>query len=215
MPHAEVECLMPKTSLFVEYEAPAYAYFPLDGVASVVAMTSDRNTVEVGFAGHEGVIGAYHLLGPAKVPTRCFVQIRDAFLRIPFSDLKAANGSSEEIRSRVLEFIQVDSLSVSQMAACNQIHDLETRLARSLLMATDRHKSYTLSVTHEILAEMIGARRSTVTVIAGGLQKKGLIRYSRGALEVLDPHGLDLVACHCYQVSKGLFNSLYEPMPAP
>ena len=209
-PHMVSQAMKLKSVLFAEYERPSFAYFPLDGVASVVALAKAGESAEVGFIGCEGIVGAYHLLGPAKVPTRCFVQIEGDFLRIPFTELLSAYGSTPEIRTRVHEFIQADSLSVSQMAGCNQMHDHGTRLARWLLMAMDRHGSETLAVTHEILAEMIGARRTTVTVIVGSLQRRGLIRCERRRLSILDRKGLENAACDCYGIARNLFDGLYQ-----
>jgi CRP-like cAMP-binding protein len=108
-------------------------------VASVVALTDKGETSEVGFIGCEGVTAAYHLLGPAKVSTRCFVQIEGTFLRVPFPDLRELYETSANLRARLHEFVQADSLSVSQMAGCNQMHPMIKRLARWLLMADDRH----------------------------------------------------------------------------
>jgi CRP-like cAMP-binding protein len=109
-----------KTVLYAEDETPSFAYFPLSGVASVVALTPEGRSSEVGFIGCEGVTGAYHLLGPAEVPMRCFVQIEGDFPRVPFSDLRTAYENSGEFRSRLHQFIQADSLIVSQMAGFGQ-----------------------------------------------------------------------------------------------
>jgi CRP-like cAMP-binding protein len=199
-----------KTVLYAEDETPPFAYFPLSGVASVVALTPEGRSSEVGFIGCEGVTGAYHLLGPAEVPTRCFVQIEGDFLRVPFSDLRTAYENSSEFRSRFHQFIQADSLIVSQMAGCNQMHALAPRLARWLLMADERHKADTLGVTHEILAEMIAAQRATVTIALGKFKKNGLISYSRGEVIITDKKGLEDAACDCYVTERKLFRGLYR-----
>ena len=199
-----------KTALFLERETPKLAYFPLSGVASIVAVGSDGGVSEVGFMGREGVSGAYHLLGPAKVPTRCFVQIEGEFLAVPFAAVRRAYDTSEEFRRYLLEFVQADSLAVSQIAGCNQMHKLDMRLARWLLMAYDRHESHRLRVTHEILAEMVASSRSTVTQVLLRLKRKGLIEYSRGQLVILDREGLEAAACDCYPIAKSLFSNLYH-----
>jgi CRP-like cAMP-binding protein len=209
MTRAVEQTMQLKTVLYAEYETPRLAYFPLSGVASVVALTAEGQTSEVGFVGCEGVVGAYHLLGPASVPTRCFVQIEGDFIRVPFADLRSAYLSSDEIRTRLHEFIQADSLSVSQIAGCNQMHQIGPRLARWLLMADDRHKSDTLGVTHDILAEMIASRRTTITKISLGLKRRGLVTYSRGQIKILDRAGLERAACDCYNIAKKLFTDLY------
>lgn len=204
------EMLALKTVLYVEDERPKQTFFPLTGLASVVAVTADGRTSEVGFIGCEGLSGAYHLLGTAAVPNRCFVQIKGDFLRIPFSSVRQIYETSEEFRRRVHQFVQVDSLIVSQMAGCNQMHQIEPRLARWLLMADDRQKSDTLAITHDILSEMVAATRSTVTQICVGFKRKGLIRYSRGEMTIADRRGLESLACDCYRIARRLFTSLYQ-----
>ena len=199
-----------KTPLFRERETPKLAYFPLNGVASVVAIAADGGVSEVGFIGCEGVSGAYHLLGPAKVPMRCFVQVEGEFLAVPFAAIRMAYESSLEFRRYLLEFIQADSLTVSQIAGCNQMHKLDRRLARWLLMAHDRHKSQSMGVTHEILAEMVASSRSTVTQACLRMKRQGLIRYSRGHLVISDRKELEAAACDCYGVARSLFFNLYR-----
>jgi CRP-like cAMP-binding protein len=205
-----VQSLQLKTVLYAEYEAPPLAYFPLSGVASVVALTTEGRSAEVGFIGCEGVTGAYHLLGPAEVPTRCFVQIEGSFQRIPFADLRAVYDGSSEFRARLHEFLQADSLIVSQMAGCNQMHELGPRLARWLLMADERHKADTLGVTHEILAEMVAAQRATVTTVMGKFKRQGLTSSNRGQVTITDKTGLRDVACDCYGTASNLFKNLYK-----
>lgn len=206
---ALVQTLELKTVLFVEDENPKYAYFPTSGVASVVALTTTGQTSEVGFTGCEGVVGAYHLLGPAKVSLRCFVQIEGDFIRVPFVSLRTAYAESKDVHARILEFIQADCITVSQMAGCNQMHETRQRLARWLLMADDRHGAKTLGVTHEILAEMVAASRSTVTVLSGVMKRRGLISYTRGTLKIVNRPRLEEMACDCYGIAKQLFNDLY------
>ena len=207
---AVAQSMQLKTVLYAEYEPPPLAYFPLTGVASVVALTAEGRSSEVGFIGCEGVTGAYHLLGPAEVPTRCFVQIEGSFLRVPFSDVRAAYDKSSEFRSRLHEFVQADSLIVSQIAGCNQMHELGPRLARWLLMADERHKSDTLGVTHEILAEMVAAQRATVTTAMGKFKRQRLTSSKRGQVTILDKKGLQSAACDCYRTASKLFKDLYR-----
>ena len=208
--HAVELTLQLKTDFYVEGETPRFAFFPLSGVASVVALTADGESAEVGFIGCEGLTGAYHLLGPAPITNRCFVQIEGDFLRLPFSDLRSAYSASEEVRRRVLEFVQVDALNLSQLSGCNQLHSAVPRLARWLLMAADRHGSESFLVTHEILAEMIAARRTTVTKIAGQFKTEGLISYNRGHVVILDRRKLEQTACACYEITRTTLRALYQ-----
>jgi CRP-like cAMP-binding protein len=199
-----------KKVLYEAEEVPRYAYFPTSGIASVVAVMEDGGSAEVGLIGREGLVGSFHLLGPAKVSTRCFIQLQATALRIPFADLVRLFKSNEEIRDRVLEFVQEQAVSLSQLAGCNRLHEAEERLSRWLLMAQDRTGSPVLDFTQEFLAMMLGARRTTVTVIAGVLQRSGLIEYQRGKVKILDRERLEAAACDCYQITKSLYAGLYS-----
>jgi CRP-like cAMP-binding protein len=197
-----------QTVLYEANIAAHFAYFLRSGIASVVVSMTGGETAEVGMIGREGVVGAIHLLGSSPVPTNCFIQLEATGLRIPMPAFQGAFRSSEEIRQRVLECAQEQSNCVSQVAGCNRLHEAEARLARWLLTAQDRIGSSMLDFTQEYLAEMIGAQRTTVTVIAGNLQKKGLIRYSRGHVTVIDRENLIGAACECYRITRGIYNGL-------
>ena len=180
------------------------------GIASVVAMMENGGMAEVGLIGREGVVGSFHLLGPAKVSTSCFIQLEATALRIRFPDLMDVFRTNEEIRDRVLEFVQEQAVSLSQLAGCNRLHENEERLARWLLMAQDRTQTDTLNFTQEFLGMMLGARRTTVTLIAGVLQRGGLIRYQRGRVRILDRAHLEAASCDCYKITKELYTRLYR-----
>ncbi len=138
------------------------------------------------------------------------MQLDGTALRIPLQELRKVFRSSEEVRSRILEFVQEQALSVSQVAGCNRLHEAEARLARWLLMARDRTQSDLLHFTQEFLAMMLGAQRTTVTMVAGGLQRSGLIEYHRGQVKILDRQNLEDAACDCYQITKNLYQNLYK-----
>lgn len=199
-----------KTLLYAAQEIPRYAYFMTSGLASVVIATASGQAAEVGIIGCEGVVGGMHLLGPASLPTDCIIQLEATALRMSLSDLKAAFNSSDEIRERILEMAQEQALSMSQISACNRLHEAEERLARWLLMAQDRTQVDVLGFTQEFLAEMLGSQRTTVTVIAGALQRSGLIEYSRGHVRILNREELESAACDCYQVCRNLQVNLYR-----
>jgi CRP-like cAMP-binding protein len=199
-----------KTSLYEAEETPPYAYFLTSGIASVVTTMADGGTAEVGLIGREGIVGSFHLLGPAPVSTHCFIQLEATALRIPLIELKKAFRSSEEIRERILEFVQEQALGVSQLAGCQRLHEAEQRLARWLLMAQDRTQSEQLNFTQEFLAMMLGAQRTTVTMVAGSLQRAGLIEYQRGKVKILNREELEAAACDCYKITKHLYANLYK-----
>ena len=210
---AEVDLPLRK-SLYEPGIVPQYAYFMTSGIASVVAMMENGGMAEVGLIGREGVVGSFHLLGPAKVSTSCFIQLEATALRIRFVDLLNIFRVNEEVRERLLEFVQEQAVSLSQLAGCNRLHDNEERLARWLLMAQDRTQSETLNFTQEFLAMMLGARRTTVTLMAGVLQRRGLIKSQRGRVKILDRAALEAASCDCYQITKELYAHLYShPVP--
>jgi CRP-like cAMP-binding protein len=199
-----------RTSLYESCETPAHAYFITSGIASVVTTVADGGTAEVGLIGREGVVGAIHLLGPAPVPTSCFIQLAATGRRIPLPELRKIFQSSPEIQQRLLEFVQEETLSLGQIAACQRLHEAGQRLARWLLMAQDRVQSDHLEFTQEFLGMMLGSRRTTVTVVAGSLQQAGAIDYRRGKVDIVSRERLEAAACQCYQVAKVLYHNLYK-----
>ena len=199
-----------KMSLYEAEQAPPYAYFPTSGIASVVTSMANGSTAEVGLIGREGLIGGVHLLGSLPNATHCFVQLEGTALRIPMVELRKAFLSSNEIRSRILEFVQGQVLNVSQLAACQRLHEAEARLSRWLLMAQDLTQEDVLQFTQEFLAMMLGAQRTTVTEVARALQDSGLIEYRRGHVKIVDRKNLEKAACDCYQVTKRLYTKLYN-----
>jgi CRP-like cAMP-binding protein len=199
-----------RSVLYAASSVPVDGYFMTSGLASIVGSTSDGQTAEVGIVGHEGLVGAMHLLGPAVAPTECFMQLAGSALKIPFPKLQQLFKTSEEIRGRILEFVQEQTLVLSQLATCNRLHNAEERLARWLLMVDDSIKSDKIDLTQEFLAQMLGAQRTTVTMVAGTLQRAGLIEYKRGTLHIVNRKELEASACDCYEVTKKLYSNLYK-----
>lgn len=199
-----------RAPLYEPRQEPAYAYFMTSGLASVVTPMIDGGTAEVELIGQEGVVGALHLLGSAPVQTKSFIQLAGTGLRINLAELRRAFQTSDEIRNRLLELVQTQALTVSQMTGCNRLHEAEGRLARWLLMAQDRTQSDVLHLTQEFLAEMLGTQRTTVTSVAGSLQRSGLIEYQQGRVRIPDTALLETAACECYGVARTLHRNLYN-----
>jgi CRP-like cAMP-binding protein len=199
-----------RTSLYEPGDPPKYAHFLTSGIASVVTTMSDGNTSEVGTLGREGVPQALHLLGDALVPTRCFMQIGGTALRMEFRVLERIFHSDENLRRIFLAYAQYQSLMLGQVAGCNRLHDVTSRLARWLLMIQDRTGNSLLKLTQEFLGQMIGSQRTTVSEVAGGLQDRGLIEYARGSIKILDRAGLENASCECYPVTRELLASIYR-----
>ncbi len=198
-----------RTQLYWPEEMPQYAYFLESGIASVVAGLDDGTTAEVGVIGSEGLIGAFHLLGPLLPNTESFIQIAGIGHRMPMAALRRAFLDHEQIRSRILEFVQQQSMVVSQVAACNNLHEAQARLARWLLMIQDRTQSNEIKITQEFAAQMIGTRRTTVNGILGELHQNGLLEHRRGVIIIPDRQRLEGATCDCYPVIRRSLEQLY------
>ncbi len=200
-----------RTVLYEPDETPKFAHFITSGIASIVSSMSNGATAEVGIWGNEGLVESFHLLGLARMPTRCFIQMEATALRMPFKDLQKEFLESPEMREAVLQCVQSQGFILCQLAACNRLHEAEERLARWLLMVRDRVNSDSYFLTQEFLANMLGSRRTTVTASAGTLQRKGLIKYSRGRIRIIDAAGLENSACECYGTVRKLYRSFLSP----
>jgi CRP-like cAMP-binding protein len=198
------------TVLFNPGQTPPFAHFMTSGIASVVTFMSDGIGAEVGVIGREGLVEAINLLGPAAAPTTAFIQSEGTALRVPFAELQQLFVAHGPLTQRILECVQSQGFILSQLAACHGLHEIDERLARWLLMVRDRLESDHFELTQEFLAEMLGARRTSVTLAAGTLQRSGLIQYSRGRINVLDSKGLEDVACECYPIVRDLVDRLYS-----
>ncbi len=205
--------LAPREVLYEADEIPKYAHFLTTGVASIVISMANGASTEVGVWGREGLVESFHLLGAARVPNRCIVQMESTALRMSFKEVQKEFHENQELRECVLQGVQSQSAILAQLAGCNRLHEAEARLARWLLMVRDRTEGSTFLLTQESLAIMLGARRTTVTAAAGALQRKGLIRYSRGRILITDGAGLESVACECYSTVRDLYSSFYCGAP--
>ena len=202
-----------RTVLYEPDETPKYAHFMTSGLASIVSSMSNGASAEVGVWGKEGVVESFHLLGKAKIPNRCFIQMEATALRMPFKELQTEFLENREMREAVLQCVQSQGFILGQLAACNRLHEAEQRLGRWLLMVRDRVDSENYYLTQEFLANMLGSRRTTVTAAAGTLQRKGLIEYSRGRIRIVDAPGLEAAACVCYKTVRGLYLNFYGSAP--
>jgi len=186
-----------------------YAWFPDTAVLSVINNMSDGSAVEIGTIGNEGFVGIGLVLGEPVSLHFTVAQIPGLARRIPANVLTEASRSSETLRRALHHYTCAFIGQISQTAACNARHDIEQRCARWLLMSHDRVGGVdTFPLKHEYLAIMLGVRRTGVTIAAGALQARGLIRYRRGLMRIVDRAGLEAKACECYQVVKEQFLSL-------
>lgn len=202
-----------RTVLYEVDETPKYAHFMTSGIASIVSSMADGASAEVGVWGKEGLVECFHLLGKARIPNRCFIQMDATALRMPFRELQKDFLENGLLRDAVLQCVQSQVCILGQLAACNRLHEAEERLARWLLMVRDRVENESYFLTQEFLANMLGARRTTVTAAAGELQRKGLIKYSRGRIRIVDSAGLEDEACECYKTVRDQYVNFYGAMP--
>ncbi len=198
------------TLLNEQGEIPTYLYFLSSGIASVVVTMAEGGSAEVGLIGREGLVGAMHLLGPTPTPAQSFLQIEGKGLRIRLDDMRAMFLTSGELRNLILEFVQQQAVTLEQIAACNKLHEAEQRLARWLLMSRDRADQDTMTMTQEFMADMLGTRRTTVTLVASSLQDRGLISYRRGKVTIVSRENLEKAACDCYHVCYQALHNLYK-----
>jgi CRP-like cAMP-binding protein len=175
-------------------------YFLEDGICSIVVTMESGFTVEVGRIGRFGFVGIAAVLGAVHSPNRCFMQIPGNGYAIDAKTLLLQSEAFSELRMCLLRSVQSLLVQTAQNAACNRLHELPERLARWLLMCHDRIPADQVPITQELLATMLGTRRSTVSIAAGQLQKAGFIAYSRGHMTIQNRAGLVNAACECYQV---------------
>jgi CRP-like cAMP-binding protein len=173
-------------------------WFPTTAILSVVTILADGQDVEACTIGHESAYGLLNALGSSTAIDRVIAQVPGAAIRMPASRLKAAAALSIGITDLVVRHAQANAAQTQQSVACNAIHSVHARLCRWLLMTQDRTRCDRLPLTQEFLGFMLGVQRSTVSGAAAALQAAGLIRYSRGQIEILDRGGLKAGACECY-----------------
>jgi CRP-like cAMP-binding protein len=205
---AEVVSLRLGEPLIVPHEPISHVYFPVGALASLVTVLEDGTTVEAGSVGREGMVGIPVILGAVATPMQTLTQIAGDAVRVPADVVKAEYGRGGPLHDVLTQYIHTIFIVASQSAACNRRHEVEARLARWLLMSADGIGSEELAITQEFLAAMLGVRRPGVTLAALKLQEQGLIRYSRGLVQILDRPGLEAAACECYHVVRQEFERL-------
>lgn len=187
-----------------------YAYFPLVGLISTDAMTSSGESVEVGLIGREGVVGLAGLLGHSQMQHSVQIQGSGSGLRIRMSILREEFLKCGVLAQSVYDCIYLQMVQASQSVLCNRLHAVDARLARWLLTSADRSECEQLMLTQEFLAQMLGSRRSTVTVAAGELQRRGMIGYKRGKIRISDRPKLEAASCECYSIVKSAYRRVLE-----
>ena len=199
-PHLEYVALPPHLRLHEPHQKFRFVYFPNEGLISLVVAMENGKTVEAGIVGSEGVVGLPAVAGLSRGPLREVMQIGGNGFRVKIRNLKTTLDFTPNLRQIMKRYTMILGLHVAQTAACNRLHDIDRRLARWLLMAHDRVDSGTLRITHDFLATMLGTDRPSVSQAAGRFQRMNIIKYSRGAVKILNRGALANQACECYAV---------------
>jgi CRP-like cAMP-binding protein len=217
LPPADYERLHPSLEFvdlplgMVLYESGGrldYVYFPIDSIISLLYVMEDGASAEIAVTGHEGLVGIALFMGGETTPSRALVQSGGFGYRLKAGVLKREFDCGGEMQHLALRFTQALITQMSQTAVCNRHHSVLQQLCRWLLLSLDRLPSNKLTMTQELIANMLGVRREGVTEAAGVLQRAGLITYQRGHITVLDRPKLEARVCECYAVVKTEYDRL-------
>jgi CRP-like cAMP-binding protein len=185
-----------------------YVYFPTTSIVSLLYVMEDGASAEIAVVGNEGILGISLFMGGDTTPSRAVVQSAGYGFRLKAEFLKSEFGRFGPAMHLLLRYTQALITQMAQTAVCNRHHSVDQQLCRWLLLSLDRLASNQLTMTQELIANMLGVRREGVTEAAGKLQAAGLIRYARGKISVLDRPRLEARSCECYEVVKKEFDRL-------
>ncbi len=185
-----------------------HVYFPTTAIISLLYVMEDGASAEIAVVGHEGLVGIALFMGGGSTPSRAVVQSAGAGWRLRASAMKEEFERAGPVMHVLLRYTQALITQMSQTAVCNRHHRLDQQLCRWLLLSLDRLQGNELVMTQELIGNMLGVRREGVTEAALRLQKRGLIRYARGHITVLDRPGLEALTCECYAVVKKEYERL-------
>jgi len=188
----------------------AHLFFIEEGVASMTATFEDGFQVEVALAGTEAVLGTSSMMGTRRSLNRVYMQIGGYGYSSSMSLATQEFKRGEKFHDLTLRYLQAQFIQSAQTAACNARHSVEQRMARWLLLCADRIGDRVLPLSHEYMADMLGVKRSSVTVVAGHLRERNLIQYTRGAITLTDLSGLEKLSCECYRVVRDHLHSLTD-----
>ena len=223
LPAADYERLLPDLELvplplsWAVYEAGGklgYVYFPTTAIISLLYVMEDGASAEIAVTGNDGLVGIALFMGGESTPSRAVVQSAGYGYRLKASVLKREFNLGGQLQHLSLRYTQALITQMAQTAVCNRHHSLDQQLCRWLLLSLDRLQGNELMMTQELIANMLGVRREGVTEGALKLQKRGLIRYSRGRITVLDRTGLEAATCECYAVVKNEYDRLLPAQTA-
>jgi CRP-like cAMP-binding protein len=204
----EIVSLGRQDEVYRQYGPLSHVYFPVTGVISTVILTEEGERIEAATVGNEGMVGVAAVLGLDFSPVAATSQVPGQSLRLPVPNLLRAAKPGGDFDRLLRRYAAFKLRYVNQTVACNALHSVEQRMCRWLLMARDRVGRHEFPLTHEILAQMLGVRRPTISLIARALQSAGLLAYRRGIMRVESGKGLEAASCECYEVTKNLYNGI-------
>jgi CRP-like cAMP-binding protein len=207
-PHLEPISLTLGESLYEPGGKLRHVYFPTTAIVSLLYVMEDGASAEIAVVGNEGILGISLFMGGETTPSRAVVQSAGQCYRLKAQLLKDEFGRFGPMMELLLRYTQALITQMSQTAVCNRHHSVDQQLCRWLLLSLDRLATNELTMTQELIANMLGVRREGVTEAAGKLQDAGLVRYRRGKISVLDRPGLEARSCECYEVVKREFDRL-------
>jgi len=190
-----------------------YVYFPTTCIVSLIYLTEDGHSAEIAVTGREGMIGVVLFMGGNSSPSRAVVQNPGHAYRHKGDLLKNAFDVGGSLQRQLLMFTQVLITQMAQTAVCNRHHSIDQQLCRWLLLSLDRVSTNRLTMTQNLIANMLGVRREGVTKAAGKLQDDGIIKYHRGIIDILDRTGLENRVCECYRVVKNEYDRVQQQIP--
>jgi CRP-like cAMP-binding protein len=202
LPDLELVPLPLGSAVYESGKEQEYVYFPSASIVSLLYVMEDGSSAEIAVVGNEGVVGIALFMGGETTPSRAVVQSAGYAYRLKASLLKKEFERGGPLQYLLLRYTQALITQMAQTAVCNRHHSVEQQLCRWLLLSLDRLPSNELSMTQELIANMLGVRREGVTAAAGKLQDAGVIEYRRGRIKVLDRKKLESMSCECYEVVR-------------
>jgi CRP-like cAMP-binding protein len=208
LPHLELVSLPLGRAIYESGDSLYHVFFPVTAIVSLLYVMENGSSAEIAIVGNEGIVGIALFMGGETMPNRAVVQSAGLAYRLKGQLLKEEFNRAGVLQHLLLRYTLALLTQMAQTAVCNRHHSVDQQLCRWLLLSLDRLPVNELSMTQELIANMLGVRREGVTEAAGKLQSAGLIHYSRGRIVVLDRPGLEARVCECYGVVKEEFRRL-------
>jgi CRP-like cAMP-binding protein len=212
-PHLELVAMPLGEALYESGGKLEHVYFPTTSIVSLLYVLENGASAEIAVVGNEGILGISLFMGGETTPSRAVIQSAGHGYRLKAHLLKEEFNRAGPVLQLLLRYTQALITQMTQTAVCNRHHSIEQQLSRWLLLSLDRLSSDEITMTQELIANMLGVRREGVTEAAGNLQRTGIIRYGRGRIEVLDRPALEKTVCECYGVVRMEFERLLSDIP--